>query len=424
MGCILMTGRLVMRDLRRRPLEAVLVLLAITAATATMTLGFALNGVTARPYAHTRAATDGPDITAVSQNPGPGGRAAVESLADTPEEIGHGGPYPLALPVLKANGKTVTAVAEGRASAPSAIDRPQLIAGTWVSPGGVVIERSFALVLGLGAGDKITLNGTPYRVAGIAVTAAAPQYPETAADFPQAPGNPGPGLIWVTEPDARALATTAQPLSYLVDLKLADPAGAEAFENKYLNDSALYLTSWLDVGRDEARQVQSAQMALLVGSWLLGMLAIASVAVLVGGRMAEQTRRVGLLKAVGGTPALVAAVLLAENLLVALAATAVGLGAGWLAAPLFTSPDMTQCSSGSQAIRCPTNDQRGARCQYGGERVEASTAAQDRRAISEQVLRLLGGKASGGTCRPLARYGRTDRGTRPAGEYPRGSHGP
>ena len=32
------------------------------------------------------------------------------------------------------------------------------------------------------------------------------------------------------------------------------------------------------------------------------MLAIASIAVVVGGRMAEQTRRVGLLKAVGATP--------------------------------------------------------------------------------------------------------------------------
>ena len=44
--------------------------------------------------------------------------------------------------------------------------------------------------------------------------------------------------------------------------------------------------------------------------------------------MAEQTRRVGLLKAVGGTPAFVATVLLAENLLLALAAAIIGLAAG------------------------------------------------------------------------------------------------
>jgi putative ABC transport system permease protein len=54
--------------------------------------------------------------------------------------------------------------------------------------------------------------------------------------------------------------------------------------------------------------------------------------------MAEQTRRVGLLKAVGATPLLVALVLLAENLLLALAAAAVGIAAGELLAPLLTDP--------------------------------------------------------------------------------------
>src|SRR5258706_3272799 len=53
--------------------------------------------------------------------------------------------------------------------------------------------------------------------------------------------------------------------------------------------------------------------------------------------MAEQTRRVGLVKAVGGTPRLVAVVLMFEHVLVALGAAAVGLGAGWLAAPLIDS---------------------------------------------------------------------------------------
>jgi hypothetical protein len=62
------------------------------------------------------------------------------------------------------------------------------------------------------------------------------------------------------------------------------------------------------------------------------------VAVLAGGRMAERTRRVGLLKAVGGTPGLVAVILLAENLVLALAAAAAGLVIGWLGAPLITNP--------------------------------------------------------------------------------------
>ena len=52
--------------------------------------------------------------------------------------------------------------------------------------------------------------------------------------------------------------------------------------------------------------------------------------------MADQIRRVGLLKAVGGTPGLVAAVLLAEYVVVALLAAAAGLAIGWLAAPSLT----------------------------------------------------------------------------------------
>jgi ABC-type lipoprotein release transport system permease subunit len=63
---------------------------------------------------------------------------------------------------------------------------------------------------------------------------------------------------------------------------------------------------------------------------------VASLSVLVGSRMADQTRRVGLLKAVGGTPSLVAAVLLAEYVLVAIVATAAGLAVGSLTAPLLT----------------------------------------------------------------------------------------
>jgi putative ABC transport system permease protein len=74
------------------------------------------------------------------------------------------------------------------------------------------------------------------------------------------------------------------------------------------------------------------------GAFLLALLAIASVAVLVGRRLSEYARRVGLIKAVGGTPSVVAATFLAENLVLALFAAVVGLVIGWLASPLITSP--------------------------------------------------------------------------------------
>jgi putative ABC transport system permease protein len=329
MGWIVLIGRLAVRDLRRRRVEAALILLVITAATATLTLGLVLSGVTSHPYLDTRAATTGPDVVAQSSGSAKGGGSPADltALEHAPGVIGHSGPYPVASPGLRVNGHTVPAasgfVAEGRDQAAS-LDQPKVTQGRWVRPGGLVVEPTYATELGVRAGDQITLNGRPFRVVGLAVTAA---WPSVNA----------PGLIWLTQADARSLATAANPLSYLLNLKLADPATATAFANDRSTNS-LFLSSWQQTSSHDARGLQFEQEALVIGSWLLGLLAIASVAVLVGGRMAEQTRRVGLLKAVGGTPRLVAAVLLAEHLILALLAAAAGLAVGWLAAPLLSRP--------------------------------------------------------------------------------------
>ena len=142
---------------------------------------------------------------------------------------------------------------------------------------------------------------------------------------------PNPGLIWMTETDARHLANPQYPLGYLLNLKLANPAGAEAFADRFDpggytdNTGGLYLIPWQMISQQDGLLIAHEQKILLVGSWLLALLAIGSLAILVGGRMAEQNRRVGLLKAVGGTPALVAGVLLAEYLLLAVVGAAAGL---------------------------------------------------------------------------------------------------
>jgi putative ABC transport system permease protein len=123
-----------------------------------------------------------------------------------------------------------------------------------------------------------------------------------------------------------------------MNLKLADPDRAQAFIDANTPESAdaPRLASWKEVLVEATELARDTQVLLLIGAWLLGLLAVASLSVLVGGRMADQTRRVGLLKAVGGTPSLVAAVLLAEYVFVAIVAAAVGLAVGSLTAPLLT----------------------------------------------------------------------------------------
>ncbi|MGH3201398.1 MAG: FtsX-like permease family protein [Streptosporangiaceae bacterium] len=352
MGRLLLICRLAAGDVRHRPASAVLLVLAIMTAATTLTLGLALRGISDQPYEQTRAATAGPDIVAEVSPPDPvsGPPADVASLTALTRASGvvaHSGPYPFTFATLQVNGHKAGAKVEGRDRAAAPVDQPELTQGSWVRPGEVVIERSFADELNVGAGSKVTLNGRSFRVAGIAVNAASTLlYPHIClsdCDLSTTElAKKVPGLVWMTRADTVSLATAAEPLSYTLNLKLADPSRADAFaqayDNSHTSASAPYLNSWENINFNATNLTRNEQRLLLIGSWLLGLLAVASVAVLVGGRMAEQTRRVGLLKAVGSTPGLVAAVLLAEHLILAVVAAAIGLVIGWLVAPLFSRP--------------------------------------------------------------------------------------
>ncbi|GAA4569081.1 ABC transporter permease [Planotetraspora kaengkrachanensis] len=355
MGRILLVGRLAVRDLRRRRVETVLLLLAIMAATTTLTLGLVMREAANDPYQSTRGATNGPDVVAGSAV-NPGGRptelSGLAELAGAPGVVDHSGPYPVTPAELQASGRTSDVQVMGRDSAPAPVDQPEVTQGGWVSDGGVVVESAFANALDVRVGDPVTLGGRSFEVIGVAVTAAVTPYPETSclvaagcasgATPEELSGLPAgvlknPGLVWVTQADARSLSPDPGSLSYVMNLKLADPAEAQAFAEANTRESrgAPRLESWVDIREEATESAADAQILLLFGAWLLGLLAVASVSVLVGGRMADQTRRVGLLKAVGGTPSLVAAALLAEYVLVAVVAAAAGLAAGSLTAPLL-----------------------------------------------------------------------------------------
>jgi hypothetical protein len=116
-----------------------------------------------------------------------------------------------------------------------------------------VLERSFADELGVSAGGQVTLNGRPFRVAGVAVTAASTLlYPHICfsdCDLSTTElAGKVPGQVWTTRADAVSLATTTEPLSYTLNLKLASPSDADAFASAYDNSntsaSAPVLNSW------------------------------------------------------------------------------------------------------------------------------------------------------------------------------------
>jgi hypothetical protein len=239
-GRALLLFRLARQDIRHHFAQAVLLVVALAAATAVLSLAFALNGVNGNPYQQTMAATQGPDVVAQSAyDPytgvtSPADLAALVALNHAKGVAAHSGPYPIVGgtgpvgPVMRSTDIVTSVQVEGREPGVAAVDQPKVTDGTWIRPGGVVVERSFAEVANLRLGQTITLNGRPFQVVGFAVTAAFH-------------GFPGVSLIWATEAAARRLATKADPLSYISNLKLSDasPRAVNAFVNAYgVNNSA------------------------------------------------------------------------------------------------------------------------------------------------------------------------------------------
>ena len=334
MGRLVLVWRLVSGDVRRRWVQSLLLVVMVLTTTTTLALSLALNHGSERPFARTQAATNGPDFVA-ENGPAPGsGRPSPSQFAPLLHAkwvSATAGPFPVAFTRLTAPGINVPIDAEGRDPGRAPVDQPLLTAGHWISAGGAVVEQGLAEALGLHVGNTISLGGHSFHVVGIAVSTAQPFYPASS-----------PGLVWLTESDAKALATPSKPLGYVLDIKLDPHAPLHALDAP----SKAFATGGVPASVQPASAIRTAdyrvialdQKVLLLGAWLTGLLAVASIAVLVGGRMAEQTRRVGLLKAAGGTPVFVGIVLLAENVLLALVAAICGLVLGSVLAPTLASP--------------------------------------------------------------------------------------
>ncbi|MFJ9634712.1 FtsX-like permease family protein [Streptomyces sp. NPDC101175] len=339
MGHLLLIWRLTLHDLRRRPGEALMFLLVVTVAGTGLTLGAATTNAVSTGYAKTRDATAGPDIMVSTTSPDPSGLA--ERIAHAPGVTAHSGPFFAFDTSIRAHGRTVRSAVVGRGGSPSVVDRPLVTSGTWVRPGGAVVERGLAQALGVHVGDSITLGGRSIAVAGTAISAAIEVYPWS--DAAQGPGaSDFGGMVWLTTADAHATAGDA-PVVQLIYLKLSDPAATEAFGRSPAVDaitagSWVNFHYWQDVLNTDMAMIESTRPALIIGGWLLAVAAVVTLTALATVRALRDNRRAALLKTVGAGPGTVTAVLLAQHLLLTLVAIALGLTAGTLVAPELVDP--------------------------------------------------------------------------------------
>ena len=209
------------------------------------------------------------------------------------------------------------------------VNAPVRTAGTASPSDGIVLERSFAAALGLDVGARLRLTGpagdVTLPVVGTAILPSQARYPRS-----------NPGVAWVSLPTLEQLQPDRDQWTWVQALRLADPASAGAVADSVLVGSPtrnVYVQTWEDQ-RDLALQ-EAAPLQLILTMYTVVLLAVAFavVAVLVGARALEQSREIGLLKAVGLTPRQVAAVFVIESVALGLLAAVLGFVAGALLAP-------------------------------------------------------------------------------------------
>ena len=157
-------------------------------------------------WQHTFDATNGPHVV-VSGLPG----TDLRPLTRLPGLSESSGPFPGLQASLRHDGREAGVWLEGRSRATSIVDHPLIVSGTWVRPGGVVLDQSLANQLGARAGDRLAVGDTSVRVAGIAQTSASGRY-----------GSPREGLAYALPATLRKVVPDATTFGSTLMLRLSD----------------------------------------------------------------------------------------------------------------------------------------------------------------------------------------------------------
>jgi putative ABC transport system permease protein len=349
MRSLRVAARLARGNLRRRPAQALLLLLALTIATGVLGVAASVYGSADAPWDRVWRATRGFHVSLGVYHPPdePGNHAFVQELrgqaarlATAPGVVGVGGPWTHLYGSIAVAGGEEDLTAEIRDPGPYEVDQPLVTSGRWLGEGGgVVLESGLAATLHAGPGDTVTIQGRPFPVRGVAATVSRGRFPLSR-----------PAQVWVTPETARQLRDLGMTEEgFELQLRLADPGDAAGFVAAHRSLEATdpsssvisYLETWQQRRADSHSDIDILAGTLFAAGGLIAILTVATAAVLIAGRMATQVRQVGTLKAVGVTPRQIVLVLLVEHLAIAAGATVLGLGIGRLLAPRVAETSVT-----------------------------------------------------------------------------------
>ncbi|MFI5844610.1 FtsX-like permease family protein [Catenuloplanes sp. NPDC051500] len=298
---------------RRRVQTAVVALVSAAAVTATV-LGAGLLVASRTPFDSAFAAQNGAHLIVEAD---PGVATAEQFAAATPAGVvARSGPYPLTIvnfgsgPGLRPPPLTVV----GRAEPGGDVDRVEVTAGRWVTGPGEIVVGEGPVRAGVGTrltaegGVVLTVVGTARSVSGTAVAWIHPSAIGTVRSWQMLYRFGAAGT-----PDEMAAARAA--------VTGALPAGAVTGAR-----------SWLDVRKRAVREAAVFVPFLVAFALLSIVMAVLVVGTVVAGTVGAATRRIGILKALGCTPAGIVRAFVAQALLPAVAGAVGGAVAGNLIA--------------------------------------------------------------------------------------------
>lgn len=214
------------RNLRARPGQALLILLATTLATTTLSMAIAVNKTGDDAWNRVWRASRGADLTASA-----GYSAAaipadasptwayqqLSRLKQTPGVAATAGPWS----ELKTQGQigvaTVDLSVQVRDPQPAALDQPIVTSGRWLGQReGVVLEDGLATILHVRPADTVTIAGRRLVVLGTALAVSAPRYRPSHL-----------GYAWVDRQTGGVLQSAAARFQTAVmPIRLSNPATA------------------------------------------------------------------------------------------------------------------------------------------------------------------------------------------------------
>ena len=314
-------------DLRRRRVQAVVIFLTVLLSIATGTMAVTLMSQTRDPYQTAFQAQKGAHLQ-VAFNP----TTDPKLLAATPAAIGataFGGPYPSTNLEFKYGDRKFNLTTLGRDNPGGDVEVLNITSGRWPRANDeIVLTRSFSELNKVAVGAQVKVTSVP-QTPTLTVVGQVVDIDEGSADLSsQHAWVLAAAVPALTTPDSSFYVmdyrfasdpTSSQLAGYVDRLRASVPPGSISGSVNYLLIRSIFnITNQILTGVLSAFSV----FALLA--------TIAIVATLVTGIVISAYREIGIMKAVGFTPAGVVGVFALQIILPALAACLLGIPAGTL----------------------------------------------------------------------------------------------